>query len=90
MRFFSEESCGQCFACRYGTRQLEYMADRIATGRGKASYLKLMKETVEAMYDTAFCPFGQSIKLPLLTLLDNFGDELLSSIEQQQYLKEVV
>ena len=90
MRFFSEESCGQCFACRYGTRQLEYMADRIASGHGKASYLKLMQETVEAMYDTAFCPFGQSIKLPLLTLLDNFGDELRSSIEQQQYLKEVV
>ena len=90
MRFFSEESCGQCFACRYGTRQLEYMADRIASGHGKSSYLSLMRETVEAMYDTAFCPFGQSIRLPLLTLLDNFGDELRSSIEQQQYLKEVV
>jgi NADH:ubiquinone oxidoreductase subunit F (NADH-binding) len=90
MRFFSEESCGQCFACRYGTRQLEYMADRIASGKGKTSYLKLMRETVEAMYDTAFCPFGQSIRLPLNTLIDNFGDELISSIEQQAYLKEVV
>jgi len=90
MRFFAEESCGQCFACRYGTRQLAYMANHIDSGEGKPEYLQLMRETVEAMYDTAFCPFGQSIRLPLLTLLDYFGDEIAASITQQQYLTEVM
>jgi NADH-quinone oxidoreductase subunit F len=90
MRFFSEESCGQCFGCRYGTRQLEYMANRIAVGEGKPEYLKLMRETVEAMYDTAFCPFGQSIRLTLTTLLDGFGDEIAESMAAQHYVREVV
>ena len=89
-RFFSEESCGQCFACRYGTRQLEFMANRIAGGQGKFEYLRLMRETVESMHDAAFCPFGQSIRLPLLSLLDNFGSEIGSGMIQQQYVKEVV
>ncbi|MFP4115102.1 MAG: complex I 51 kDa subunit family protein [Spirochaetota bacterium] len=90
MRFFSEESCGQCFACRYGTRQLEYMANRIAAGEGKPEYPRLMRETAEAMYDAAFCPFGQSIRLTLTTLLDAFGDEISASMAEQRYMKEVV
>lgn len=89
MRFFSEESCGQCFACRYGTRQLEYMANRIALGKGKPEYLRLMRQTVSAMYDTAFCPFGQSLRLTLTTLLDAFGAEIESSMAESAYLKEV-
>jgi NADH:ubiquinone oxidoreductase subunit F (NADH-binding) len=90
MRFFSEESCGKCFACRYGTRQLEYMANKIAVGEGKPEYLGLMRETVESMHDAAFCPFGQSIRLPLLSLLDSFGDEIENTLTQQEYVKEVV
>lgn len=90
MRFFSEESCGQCFACRYGTRQLEYMANRIAAGSGKPQYPRLMRETVEAMYDTAFCPFGQSIRLPLATLLTTFGQEIEADMAEQAYVREVV
>jgi len=90
MRFFSEESCGQCFPCRYGTRQLEFMANRIAGGTGKKEYLSLIQETVRIMYATSFCPFGQSITQPVTTLFKNFGDELESFIKQQTYLKEVV
>jgi len=90
MRFFSEESCGKCFACRYGTRQLEYMANRIAAGQGKPEYLALMRGTVESMHDAAFCPFGQSIRLPLLSLLDRFGGEIEATLSQQEYVKEVI
>lgn len=90
MRFFSEESCGQCFGCRYGTRQLEYMAHRIAVGDGRPEYLRLMRETVETMHDTAFCPFGQSVRMTLTTLLDAFGDEIVESMAQQRYVREVV
>jgi NADH:ubiquinone oxidoreductase subunit F (NADH-binding) len=90
MRFFAEESCGQCFACRYGTRQLDYMARRIATGNGTPEYFAAMRTIATVMHDTSFCPFGQSVVLPLATLLDNFGNEIEGLITQQQYLKEVV
>jgi NADH:ubiquinone oxidoreductase subunit F (NADH-binding) len=88
-RFFSEESCGHCFACRYGTRQLEYMANEIAAGRGKLDYLRRIRETAEVMDHSSFCPFGQSVKLPVYTLLDNFGEEITTAIKEHEFLREV-
>ncbi len=90
MRFFAEESCGQCFPCRYGTRQLSYMANKIAAGNGKERYLQLMRETGEVMKATSFCPFGQSVSTPLNSILDSFGDEIVGFIRQQDYIKEVI
>ena len=89
-RFFSEESCGQCFACRYGTRQLEYMADRVATGRGRLEYLDQMQKAVAVMDSASYCPFGQAAKLPFGTLFEYFGEELESGVKQQQYVNEVM
>ncbi len=90
MRFFAEESCGQCFPCRYGTRQLAYMANRIAAGRGKSEYIPLMVEITGVMDAASFCPFGQSVSTPLRTLLEGFGDEIERFIREQEYVKEVV
>jgi len=89
-RFFSEESCGQCFACRYGTRQLEFMAKRMASGEAKMEYLTYMDEILKTMDGSSFCPFGQSVKLPLSSLFKYFGDEIKSFLKQQRYMKEVV
>lgn len=89
-RFFSEESCGQCFACRYGTRQIEYMANRIATGRARLEYLDLIRDTVSVMDASALCPFGQAVKYPIGTLLDHFSEELTTGVKQQQYVREVM
>lgn len=89
MRFFAQESCGHCFPCRYGTRQLDYMAHRIAVGSGRTEYLDLMRETASVMVGSSFCPFGQSVALPLQSLLDGFGDEIVSFMTEQEYLKEV-
>ncbi len=88
MRFFAEESCGQCFPCRYGTRQLAFMANKIASGQGRLEYLDLMRDTTHVMVGASFCPFGQSIAFPLESLLDRFGDEIVSFIKQQEFLKE--
>jgi len=88
MRFFAEESCGQCFPCRYGTRQLAFMANKIASGQGRLEYLDLMRDTARVMVGSSFCPFGQSIAFPLESLLDRFGDEIVSFIKQQEFLKE--
>ncbi|MGM0432127.1 MAG: complex I 51 kDa subunit family protein [Spirochaetota bacterium] len=90
MRFFAEESCGQCFPCRYGTRQLNYMAQRIAAGTGRQNYLALMQDTGEVMKATSFCPFGKSVSIPLNSLLKYFGDEVKGFIQQQDYTKEVI
>jgi NADH-quinone oxidoreductase subunit F len=88
MRFFAQESCGHCFPCRYGTRQLDYMAHKIALGSGKPEYIDLIRETAAVMMGSSFCPFGQSVALPINSLLDGFGEEIVSFMKQQDYLKE--
>ncbi|HCL56512.1 MAG TPA: NADH-quinone oxidoreductase subunit H [Spirochaetia bacterium] len=87
MRFFSEESCGKCFPCRFGTRQLEYMANKIVLGEGKLEYLPLMEKTVETMEKTSFCPFGQSVIMPLKGIFKNFKPEIESFIKHQKYIR---
>jgi NADH:ubiquinone oxidoreductase subunit F (NADH-binding) len=89
MRFFAEESCGQCFPCRYGTRQLSYMAGSIASAGGSTSFIPLMRQTAEVMDAASFCPFGQSLKIPLNSILDDFGDEIERYIREQDYMRKV-
>jgi NADH-quinone oxidoreductase subunit F len=48
-----------------------------------------MRETASVMVGSSFCPFGQSVALPLQSLLDGFGDEIVSFMTEQEYLKEV-
>lgn len=88
MRFFAEESCGKCFPCRYGTRQLSFMANNIVLGKGKREFLGLMEETAEIMQGSSFCPFGKSVILPVKSILTNFSGELHALIRQNDYIRE--
>ncbi|MCK5156989.1 MAG: SLBB domain-containing protein [Spirochaetales bacterium] len=90
MRFFAEESCGKCFPCRYGTRQLSYMADSIVLGKGKREFLDLMVETADIMRGSSFCPFGKSVEMPVKSILKNFNGELQALIRQKNYIREAL
>ena len=68
--------------------QLDYMAHQIAVGSGKENYLELMKQIVEIIVGASFCPFGQSIAMPLYSLLNGFEQEVLSFTKQEEYFKE--
>ncbi|MBL7005737.1 MAG: SLBB domain-containing protein [Spirochaetia bacterium] len=89
MRFFAEESCGKCFPCRYGTRQLSFMANNIVLGKGKRDFLELMEETADIMKGSSFCPFGKSVEMPVKSVLNNFSGELHALIRQNDYIREV-
>jgi len=88
MRFFAEESCGKCFPCRYGTRQLSFMANNIVVGKGKREFLELMAETADIMHGSSFCPFGKSVEMPVKSILNNFSGELHALIRQNDYIRE--
>jgi len=89
LRFFAEESCGKCFPCRYGTRQLYHMAKNIATGQGKEEYMDIMQKTAVSMAKASLCPLGQSVIMPLKGIFENFKGEILSFIRHQKYIKRV-
>jgi formate dehydrogenase beta subunit len=70
MRFFEDESCGQCTPCRVGT---EKAASLMASGPWNRA---LLDELSTAMRDASICGLGQAAPNPLLCVLKYFPDDL--------------
>ena len=70
MKFFSDESCGQCTPCRVGTvKALQLMEQK----RWDAP---LLQELSQAMADASICGLGQAAPNPVLTVLKYFPGEV--------------
>jgi NADH:ubiquinone oxidoreductase subunit F (NADH-binding) len=74
MRFFEDESCGQCTPCRVGT---EKAAKLMATGPWNEA---LLMELSDAMRDASICGLGQAAPNPLVSVLKYFPDELTTPL----------
>jgi formate dehydrogenase len=70
MKFFEDESCGQCTPCRVGS---EKAAKLMAKGPWDAS---LLTELSTAMRDASICGLGQAAPNPLICVLKFFPEEL--------------
>jgi formate dehydrogenase len=70
MKFFEDESCGQCTPCRAGT---EKAVKLMAQGPWDAA---LLTELSNAMRDASICGLGQAAPNPLLCVLKYFPEEL--------------
>jgi len=70
MKFFEDESCGQCTPCRAGT---EKAVKLMAQGPWDPA---LLTELSNAMRDASICGLGQAAPNPLLCVLNYFPEEL--------------
>ena len=76
LRFFQDESCGQCAPCRIGTRFLRESFDAQLRLSEKASTaLAQVAETAWEMNEGSICGLGQAAPLPLTTVLRYFPEE---------------
>ncbi|MEZ5815534.1 MAG: NAD(P)H-dependent oxidoreductase subunit E [Hyphomicrobiaceae bacterium] len=72
MRFFEDESCGQCTPCRNGTEKaVKLMA---AEHWDQA----LLEDLAQVMADASICGLGQAAPNPLRSVLKYFPDDLKS------------
>ncbi len=70
LKFFEDESCGQCTPCRAGTEKaVKLMA------RGPWN-VELLAELSQLMRDASICGLGQAAPNPLLCVLKYFPEEL--------------
>ena len=76
MKFFEDESCGQCTPCRVGT---EKAAELMAHGPWDAA---LLDELSALMRDASICGLGQAAPNPLVCVLKYFPDELKKPLRQ--------
>jgi formate dehydrogenase len=70
MKFFEDESCGQCTPCRVGSEKAVKLMER---GPWNAA---LLTEISDVMRDASICGLGQAAPNPLLCVLKYFPEDL--------------
>src|SRR5882672_5071366 len=75
MKFFEDESCGQCTPCRVGTQKAALLMERPVWNR------ELLDELSQAMRDASICGLGQAASNPLTSVIKYFPDEFKEAAE---------
>ncbi len=70
MRFFADESCGQCTPCRVGTEKAVALMERPRWDTA------LLGELSQAMADASICGLGQAAPNPIACVVKYFPHEL--------------
>jgi len=70
MKFFHDESCGQCTPCRVGTAKAVILMEAAKWDQ------PLLKELSQAMMDASICGLGQAAPNPALTVMRYFPQEI--------------
>jgi formate dehydrogenase len=68
MRFFEDESCGQCTPCRVGTQKARMLMERPEWNQA------LLEELSAAMRDASICGLGQAASNPLTCVMRYFPE----------------
>ena len=70
LRFFEDESCGQCTPCRAGCEKAVKLmqADRWDQD--------LLEDLCQVMSDASICGLGQAAPNPIRLVMKHFGDEI--------------
>jgi formate dehydrogenase beta subunit len=75
MRFFEDESCGQCTPCRVGTQKAALLMEKPVWNR------ELLDELSQAMRDASICGLGQAASNPLTSVIKYFPGEFQEAAE---------
>jgi NADH-quinone oxidoreductase subunit F len=90
VKFFSDESCGQCTPCREGTTWLEMILRRIETGQGRDVDIDLLLDVSDNISVglawppkmTTICPLGPSAVSPIISITKYFKGEIQAHIQR--------
>jgi NADH:ubiquinone oxidoreductase subunit F (NADH-binding)/NADH:ubiquinone oxidoreductase subunit E len=72
MRFFADESCGQCSPCRVGTEKMVQILEGNEWDTG------LLADLSQVMRDASICGLGQAAPNPVQSLIRYFPDNLIA------------
>ena len=70
LRFFEDESCGQCTPCRVGCEKAVKLMQADKWDR------PLLEELCQVMVDASICGLGQAAPNPILLTMKHFADEV--------------
>ncbi|MDQ8730976.1 NADH-ubiquinone oxidoreductase-F iron-sulfur binding region domain-containing protein [Bradyrhizobium sp. LHD-71] len=71
MRFFEDESCGQCTPCRVGTQKAVLLMEKRVWNR------ELLVELSQVMRDASICGLGQAAANPVTAVMTYFPEQFM-------------
>ena len=84
LTFTQSESCGECFPCRLGTKQLLSILTRITMGQGRDGDIEKLVEIGTTVKESSLCGLGQSCANPVLSSINYFRDEFEAHIKEHR------
>ncbi len=80
-RFYHHESCGKCTPCREGTNWTVKMLQRVVSGEATPMDLDVISSVQEHIIDHCLCVLGDSMAMPVGSMVAKFRDEFEEAIE---------
>lgn len=79
--FYKHETCGTCFPCKEGNRQVDFLLQKIINGTGKEKHLDMISEISETTKLCARCGLGQTAGDLVVSTISKFREEYLRNIK---------
>jgi NADH-quinone oxidoreductase subunit F len=88
-KFYRHESCGKCTPCREGTNWTVKMLERIDSGEATPMDLDIMAGVQENIIGNCLCVLGDSMAMPIGSMVAKFRDEFEAHIEAARAANEL-
>jgi NADH-quinone oxidoreductase subunit F len=89
-KFYRHESCGKCTPCREGTNWTVNMLERIDAGEATPMDLDIMAGVQENIIGNCLCVLGDSMAIPIGSMVAKFREEFEAHIEAARARNELV
>jgi len=80
-KFYTHESCGKCTPCREGTAWTLAMVERMDRGEATPMDIEIMAGVQEQIIGNCLCVLGDSMAMPITSMIKHFRDEFEAHIE---------
>jgi NADH-quinone oxidoreductase subunit F len=87
-QFYRHESCGKCVPCREGTNWTVKTLDRIDDGDATPMDLEILAQVQENIIGNCLCVLGDSMAMPVGSMIKHFREEFEQHIEDARRVKE--
>jgi NADH-quinone oxidoreductase subunit F len=87
--FYRHESCGKCVPCREGTNWTVKMLERIDNGEATPMDLEIMSQVQENIMGNCLCVLGDSMAMPIGSMIKHFREEFEQHIEKRRAENEL-
>jgi len=88
-KFYRHESCGKCTPCREGTNWTVKMLERIDSGEATPMDLDIMAGVQENIIGNCLCVLGDSMAMPIGSMVAKFREEFEAHIEAARMRSEL-